>query len=75
MNIHLHPFKTVVEALLPPDDKEMIETVTFPDDNVMIKIHSAKITIPARAIIQQRESESMLDKYNYSHNDLYSPEK
>ncbi|XP_065913574.1 adhesion G protein-coupled receptor L4-like isoform X2 [Dysidea avara] len=62
-----------VEALLPADNEEMIETIVFPDDNVVTKINGVKITIPASAIIQQRHSENAkVPVVNFITNNLQS---
>jgi len=48
----------VVEAKLVSHDRNMIDTIVFPNDTMAAMFSGAQITIPRNALIHQRETES-----------------
>jgi len=52
-------FVLVIETQLTPSNEELIKGVVFPRNTTTFNFYGTRITIPAKAIIYQRETEGV----------------
>ena len=52
-------FLLVIETQLTPSDEELIRGIVFPRNKTIFNFYGTRITIPANAIIYQRETEGV----------------